>query len=515
MNDRAEPSARDVAGFAAMTLGMFIAILDIQIVAASLNQIQAGLAASIEETSWIQTSYLIAEVVAIPLSGYLTRVFSTRALFAASAGAFTLSSLLCAAAWNLDSMIVFRVFQGFSGAFMIPLSFSAALVLWPGQEKQTRIQVLIGLVVMVAPAIGPSLGGWITHSLSWHWIFLINAPIGIAVTVAVMKLVDIDRPEHGLLRRIDIAGIGLMALFLGSVQYVLEEGPRKDWLDDAHILTAGACGAIAGIFFFARALTARHPVVSLSAFRDRNFVLGCFFSFVIGVGMYGSVYVQPLFLATIRDYDSLQIGTVMAVLGGALLISAPIAGELAKRMDLRLLLAAGLALFAWGCWLNAHTTGDWGFAELFWPQVLRGFGLTFCFLSVTVIAFGTLEERLVQDASGIYNLMRNLGGAFGLAGINTVFIERNSTHWAHLREAVSPFNDTAAEIARHAEQELWAAGISDPQTAALEIFSRLAQREALVMSFNDIFVWMTGAYVIALLLLIFARRPANNTASAH
>ncbi|HSU06004.1 MAG TPA: DHA2 family efflux MFS transporter permease subunit, partial [Acetobacteraceae bacterium] len=263
----------------AMVVGMFMAILDIQIVSASITDIQAGLAASPDEAAWVQTSYLIAEIVMIPLSGWLSRLLSTRILFVLSALGFTVFSLLCAGATNLGAMVVFRAAQGFLGGAMIPTVFATTFLLFP-DEQRTRMSVVIGLTATLAPTIGPTLGGWLTENYSWHWLFLINVPVGAAVAAAVWAWLDIDRPDWSLARGFDLTGLLLMAVFLGALEYVLEEGERWDWFQDDTIFWAGLVSGTCGLLFFWRMLTRTDPLVELRAFRNANFAFGSLFSFI-------------------------------------------------------------------------------------------------------------------------------------------------------------------------------------------------------------------------------------------
>jgi len=305
-------TTRELLGYLAMVLGLFMAVLDIQIVASSIREIQAGISASIDEISWVQTSYLIAEVIVIPLTGWLSRLLSTRWLFVASAAGFTIMSVACASAWDINSMIVFRSLQGAFGGVMIPTVFSSIFRIFP-RSKQAGATVIAGLVATMAPTLGPTLGGWITQSFSWHWLFLINIIPGLFVGVAVAALVNIDRPNFGLLRKIDIPGILFIAIFLGCGEYVLEEGPGKDWFYSGQITALTVVIIMFGALFVWRELQCEHPVVDLRTFRDRNFTIGCILSFVIGIGLFSSTFVMPLFLSTVRDFNSLQIGLVMMV----------------------------------------------------------------------------------------------------------------------------------------------------------------------------------------------------------
>src|ERR1700733_7603038 len=271
--------------FVVMCSGMFIALLDIQIVASSLQDIGGGLSAAQDEIAWVQTAYLIAEIIMIPLSGWLTRAFSTRWLFAASAAGFTLASLLCGLAWNIESMIVFRALQGLLGASMIPTVFTSSFHYFDGQRRVYAAAV-IGTIASIAPTLGPVIGGWITDTLNWHWLFYINLVPGTVITILVPMLVRIDEPDLKLLRGADYPGIVLMAIGLGTLEYTLEEGTRWNWFSDSTITTTAWIAGISLILFAIRSLTHRNPVVDLRAFRNRNFALGCLMSFVTGIGIF-------------------------------------------------------------------------------------------------------------------------------------------------------------------------------------------------------------------------------------
>jgi DHA2 family multidrug resistance protein len=502
----AGPSRGAKLGFLAMVFGMFMAILDIQIVSSSLRDIQAGLAASADEIAWIQTSYLIAEVVMIPLSGYLSRLFSTRWLFVLSCSGFTLASLGCASVSSIEAMIVWRVLQGFLGGAMIPTAFATSFTLFPPQRR-AAVGVVMGLVATMAPTIGPSLGGWITQSLSWHWLFLINLVPGVLVTLAVASLIRIDRPDWSLLRRIDLVGLAAMAVFLGGTEYVLDEGPRWDWLDDRGVRMAALAALAGGAVFFWRAFTRPEPIVELRAFADRNFAIGCILSFVLGIGLYGSVYLMPLFLGTVRHFDALEIGQVMFVVGAFQFLSAPLAGALSKTLEPRVMLSLGLVLFGTGVWLQHILTNQSGFWEFFLPQAIRGVSLMLCFLPINQLALGTLPPDKLKNGSGLYNLMRNLGGAVGLAAINTVLADRLYLHEAQLKEWVSAGRPVVEQTIARMEAHLGSAISGDPHQAALAQIAQILHREAYVLAFSDCLLLMAGVFLATLLLMPLVRKP--------
>ena len=488
-----------------MVFGMFMAILDIQIVSASLTDIQAGLAASSDEISWVQTAYLIAEVVAIPLSGFLSRALGTRILFATSAAGFTFASLMCGLTSSIDQMILWRAIQGFIGGGMIPTVFATAYIIFP-RSRQAMIAPMIGLVATLAPTIGPTVGGYLTDALSWHWLFFINIVPGIAVTIAVLALVDFDKPDFSLFDNFDWIGLLSMAGFLGALEYVLEEGPRYDWFDDDTVAMLGLVSAISAVVFFARALLARAPIVDLRAYADRNFALGSLFSFVLGIGLYGLTYIYPVYLAQIRGYNALMIGETMFVSGLAMFLTAPIAGRLAQKVDPRFMLAIGFISFAIGTWWMTYLTKDWDFWELLWPQIFRGVGLMLAIVPINNIALGTLPPERLKNASGLYNLMRNLGGAIGLAAINTVLNDQIDLHLARLHELVNWARQPAVETLDKLTQRFSDFG-TDAQLMALKQLMGIVRQQATVMAFADVFLILTVLFGALAVLSVVMKRP--------
>lgn len=509
-------STREWVGFIAMVFGIFMAILDIQIVASSLEQIQAGLSATRDEITWVQTAYLIAEVVIIPLSGWLARALSTRILFAVSCAGFTLMSLLCALAWNLDSMIVFRGLQGLFGGAMIPSVFAVIYTLFPPRLQPTMV-IVVGLVVTVAPTAGPVFGGYLTDAVSWKALFLVNLVPGLLVTVLTWLLVRVDEPEWALLEKIDFRGILYIVVFLGSMQFVLEEGVRKEWFESREIAVFSVIAVLAALAMLRRELTIDQPIVDLWAFRDFNFTVGCLFSFILGIGLYTVIYLMPVYLATVKGLNSLQIGQYIMVAGVFQFVSAFVAGPAAKVLDSRLMLALGLTMYGAGCWANGNLTHEDAYWEFFWPQALRGFALMFCFLPINSLALGTLPPDEVKNASGLYNLMRNLGGAIGLAVANTLMIQWNKVHYAKLREAVTGGSPVARNLLEELQGRLAAAGVTDPELAAVKQVHGLVMREAEVMTINSLFHALALVFFLALLLMPLVKKVAagSDAAAGH
>lgn len=508
-----------VIAFMTMVVGMFIALLDIQIVSASLRDIGGGLSAGADETAWVQTSYLIAEIIVIPLSGWLSRVMSTRWIFAASAAGFTVASLLCGAAWNIQSMIAFRALQGFLGGSMIPLVFTTAFAFFSGPQRVLAAAVVGGLSSL-APTLGPTIGGWITDNYSWHWLFFINLVPGIFVTVMVPLLVRIDRPNWSLLRGADYLGMALMAVFLGCLEYTLEEGPRWDWFGDATIRTTAWLAGLCGIAFLWRSLTYAQPVVDLRALKERNFALGCFFSFATGIGIFATIYLTPVFLGRVRGFSAFEIGVAVFSTGIFQLMSIPLYAMLANRVDLRILMMGGLGAFALSMWQFSPITHDWGAAQLMLPQALRGAGQQFAVAPIVTLTLGSLPPARLRLASGLFNLMRNLGGAIGIAVCTTVLNDRTNLHFFRLAEQLGEGGPNVAAWLAGVGARMSASGLDavDAQTAALRQLWLLTLREAQTITFGDIYGGMSLMFFAVTLMVPLMRRvapPKAPSADAH
>jgi len=508
----ASPPLRDWIGVLAMVVGLFMAIMDVQIVTSSLTQIQGGLSASPDEIAWVQTSYLIADVVMVPLSGMLSRLLSTRVLFVTAALGFTASSALCATATSLDQMILFRAMQGFSGGAMTPTVFPVIYTKFR-QPHLASIMVVISVILNLSSTLGPTIGGYLTDTFSWHWLFLVNIVPGIAVAVVVWLAIDIDKPELSLLRHFDLCGLVLMALFLGCLQYALEEGPRWDWLADGSIRAAVVVSSIAAAFFFWRVLTYHQPIVDLRAFTNRNFTLGSFYTFVVGTGMYSTTYLIPLFLAQVRGFSSLQIGETVVVAGLAQMAMSPFAAPLARKMDLRLMLSIGIGLFAVSMYLTAGLTNQAGFVELLVPQVVRGVALMMCYIPANMIALSSVPQYKLKNAAGLYNLTRDLGGAIALATIGTVMNARLHFHWNRLIEDINPARPEVQHFLDMRTNHFDGLVPGDAGRAALKLLANLVQREALVMTYNDVIMLIGGVFVAALVMMPLVRRPRGTPAS--
>jgi len=503
-----QPRLRDWFGVLAMVTGLFMAIMDVQIVTSSLTQIQGGLSASADEIAWVQTAYLIADVVMVPMSGTLSRLLSTRVLFVIATLGFTGASVLCATATSLGQMILYRALQGFCAGAITPGVWPVIYTKFRGRQLATMI-VISSVILSLSSTLGPTLGGFLTDTFSWHWLFLVNIVPGLLVAAVVWVTIDIDKPDWSLLRSFDLTGLVLMAIFLGCLEYAIEEGPRWDWLDDQTIRAAVVVSGVASVFFFWRVLSYRQPIVDLRAFTNRNFALGAFYTFMLGIGMYGTTYLVPLFLAQVRGYNALQIGVTVVVVGLITMAMAPLSTHIARKLDLRLMLAIGLGLFALSMYLTATLTNQTGFWELFAPQAVRGFALIFCYLPANLIALSSVPVDRLKNAAGLYNLTRDLGGAIGLATIGTIMNNRLHFHWNRLIEDINPARSAVQQFLDAQAGRLDSLIPGDSTQAATRLLANLVQREALVLTYNDVLLLIGGVFVVALMLMPLVRRPQS------
>jgi DHA2 family multidrug resistance protein len=507
-----EATAKTWLGFILMCLGMFMAILDIQVVATSLPAIQEAMEISRDAISWIQTAYLIAEIIAIPLTGWLTRVLTLRWLFVASISLFTAASIGCAASDNFSTLISFRVLQGFAGGALIPAVFSAVFLLFPLRLHPVAT-TMAGIMAVLAPTVGPVVGGWITETWSWHWLFLINVAPGLLAAGATPSLLPQDKMNFTELANLDRLSLLLMVLALATLEIGLKQAPLDGWLSP-RCLALFAASAVSAWTFAKRTVRAAHPVVELTTLRARAFAVGCGLSFCLGVGLFGSVYLMPVFLAYVRRHDAFEIGTIMLVMGVAQLLTAPIAGMLESRLDPRKLSAAGFALFALGLGISAFQSRVADFDEMFLPQVLRGIAIMFCLLPPTRLALGALTAAQVPDASGLFNLMRNLGGAIGIALIDTILYGRTIGHGEALRDRLIA-GDVSAARAIGLDVDLFLHPPADVTQATIEAYVRpMVERAAFAMSVNEAWALLAAVAFAALVLVWFAGVTEPSAASS-
>ncbi|MDG2534796.1 DHA2 family efflux MFS transporter permease subunit [Sphingomonas sp. HITSZ_GF] len=510
IDPQALPDRRKFLIFGVMAFGQFMALIDIQIVAASLNEVRAGLSASSDEISWVQTAYLMAELVMIPFSAFLAQALSTRWLFTLSAGLFTVASALCGLAWSIESMIAFRALQGFVGGAMVPTVFATGFAMFSGKQR-AMIPAILGMVSVLAPTLGPTLGGWITDAAGWRWIFYINILPGAAVATLAFTMIRVDLPNPAMLKRIDWTHLLAMAVFLGGLEYVLEEGPKNDWLQDHAIATGAWLSFVALLLFLERSFRSENPIVNLSPFRKPTFVFACVFNLVIGFGIYAATYLVPVFLGTVRGYNASEIGSTVFIAGIVQMLGVPVAASLSQRLDPRIMITFGLSLFAAGLWLFSFMTPDWGFHALLWPQAVRSFAIMLCIVPSVNLALAGFAGPELRYASGLFNLMRNLGGAIGIALVNTWLQDNARLHMLRLGEALGAAGRSGSALIEGLAQHV--GSLTADRAHALQMAQgmagQLAQREALTLAFNDVFRIMAMLFVAALVLVPLCRPPAR------
>ena len=496
------PRNRNVTAFLVMCLATYLGQINIRLVDSSFKEIQAGLATGPEEISWILTSALIAEVVMLPLSGWLCRLFSTKWLFTGCLLGFTLASAGCANAWNIESMIAFRAVQGFSGGALMPMVFAAAYTVFP-KRQHTTIFTILAFVLVTPMAIAPLLGGWITESLSWRWMFWFSVPIAIPLMLASVAFIHLDKAETSLARHIDFLGIVLAAVALVCLIVVVEEGQRHDWFSSRLIFSLAMGSAVSVCLFIWRELICKHPVVDLKVFGNRDFSVGCFYICIYGVIFFVPAFLLPLYLAEVRNIDTLQIGTIIAVLGISMGLGSPFAGALLRILPLRWVAFIGFGGMAFGNWLQGHLTADVGFSELILPQVIRGLSSQCCWLSCVTLALSSINPEKVKNASALYNLFMRIGAAVALALGSTQLENNTLRQYSEIANTVT-FDRPSVSGSMPTISKLFEGRFGESPTAdqaGLALLVDLVTQQAMIMAFNDVTKNTALLSVMALLLL--------------
>lgn len=493
------------------TLGAFMAILNIQIVNASLADIQGAIGAGTDDGGWISTSYLIAEIVVIPLSAWLARVFSVRNYLLVNALLFLVFSVACAFAVNLQQMIILRAIQGFTGGVLIPMAFTIIITLLP-KPKQPIGLALFALSATFAPAIGPTIGGYFTENWGWEYIFYINLVPGALMVGMLWASLDRAPMNLGLLAKGDWPGIITMAIGLAALQTVLEEGNKEDWFGSDFIVRLSIVAAVSLTLFLIIELKVAHPLLNLRLFARRNFGFGILANFLLGIALYGSVFVLPIYLTRIQGYNSEQIGFVLAWTGIPQLLLIPLVPRLMKRFDIRLLIVVGFALFAASNFMNVHMTGDYASDQLFWPNVVRAIGQALVFTPLSAIATAGIEPENAGSASALFNMMRNLGGAVGIASLQTFLSKREQFHSNILTNSVSVFEEATRNRVARMTAYFMNHGVSDQALAAHKAVVAIAlklRKQANIMAFSDTFFLLGVALVVALLATLLLKKPGQ------
>ncbi|MDG1581317.1 MDR family MFS transporter [Pseudomonas sp. GOM6] len=489
-------------------LGAFMAVLDIQITNSSLKDIQGALSATLEEGSWISTSYLVAEIIMIPLTAWLVQLLSARRLAVWVSIGFLFSSLLCSFAWNLESMIVFRAMQGFTGGALIPLAFTLTLIKLP-EHHRAKGMALFAITATFAPSIGPTLGGWLTENWGWEYIFYINVPPGLLMIAGLMYGLDKKPPHWELLKSTDYAGIVTLGLGLGCLQVFLEEGHRKDWLESQLIVGLGSVALVSLVLFVILQFSRDNPLINLRILRERNFGLTSIASVGMGLGLYGSIYLLPLYLAQIQNYNALQIGEVIMWMGIPQLFLIPLVPKLMKVISPKWLCAIGFALFGISSFYSGVLNPDFAGEQFNHIQIVRALGQPLIMVTISLIATAYIQPQDAGSASSLFNILRNLGGAIGIALLATLLDSRAKTYFDYLREALVPGNAAVDERLSLLTEQLGS------QQAALAKLSEITHQQAAIMAYNDAFHFVGLALAISMLAVLLTRKlPAGATGGA-
>jgi DHA2 family multidrug resistance protein len=491
------------------TLGAFMAVLNIQIVNASLADIQGGIGAGIDDGGWISTSYLIAEIVVIPLSGWLAQVFSVRIYLLTNALLFLVFSAACALAQNLPQMIVLRAVQGFTGGVLIPMAFTLIITLLP-KAKQPIGLALFAISATFAPAIGPTIGGYLTENFGWEYIFYVNTVPGAIMIGMLYFSLEASPMKLSLLRDGDWPGILTMAIGLSALQTVLEEGNKDDWFGSPFIVRFAIIAAIALPLFVVIELTSSKPLLNLRLLFRRNFGFGVLANFLLGVALYGSVYILPVYLARIQGYNSEQIGMVLAWTGLPQLVLIPLVPQLMKRVDPRIVIGIGFALFAASNFMNIYMTNDYAADQLLWPNVVRAIGQALVFAPLSAVATAGIETENAESASALFNMMRNLGGAIGIAALQTLVTKREQYHSNVLMQSVSLFEQATRTRIEQLTQYFTNHGVIDRVDAvhrAYVAIGKIVQKQAFILAFSDTFYVLGAALIVALLAGLLLKKP--------
>jgi len=503
---------------AAGMLGAFMAVLDIQITNSSLKDILGTLAATQEEGSWISTAYLCAEIVVIPLAALLCRVFGVRGYMMGTTALFVLFSSLCGSAWNLQSMIVFRMMQGFTGGALIPMAMTLVLTKLPPSKRATGL-ALFGLTATLAPALGPTFGGYLSELYGWPSIFYINWVPGVLLVAGIGYGLNREKIELKLLLAADWLGIALMALGLGSLTIFLEEGNTKDWFDSTFVITFAGL-AIFGLLGWVLTSSMRsEPFVNLKLYGQRNFLVATALSAVTGMALYGSSFLLPLYLGQIAQYTPMQIGEVIMWVGLPQLLVMPFAAKLSAKIDNRILCSIGLAVFGISCLMNSYMDATTGYDQLLWSQVVRAVGQPFIMLTLSNFAMQGIAPKDMPSASSLFNMTRNLGGSIGIALLATALTAREHFHSQRIGEAVTNLSDATRLRLDQLTQSFVASG-TDPASAAdqaLKAVDNIVRREAYVMAYNDCFYIVAAILFGCILLLWFADKvkAPSGASGAH
>jgi MFS transporter, DHA2 family, multidrug resistance protein len=492
------------AGITAVAMiAALMAFIDISIVNVALSDIRSSFGTPLDQIGWVSTGYMMANIVVIPMTGWLQRRFGYRRYLTTSILLFTLASALCGLAWNLPSLVAFRVLQGLGGGAIIPTAQSILFSRYPREEHGTAAG-LFGVGAITGPLLGPTIGGYLIEASSWNWIFLINVPIGLVAAALAMRVIEEPgfEPDRA---PIDGRGIALLAIGMPALQYVLEEGNREGWLDSDRILVLGAVALIALVTFVVHELETKDPVVDLRVFGNRSYAAGTGINFLVGLALFGSSYLFSLYCGAVLHYTALDIGRVFLIAGVAQIFLMPLVGKLAPKIDARILLGIGVPIVAFSQWIAGHLTDQAGFADAALPQVVRAVGLSFVFIPISMAALSDLPLALRGNATGLFNLTRELGGSLGTAWMGKVVADGMAEHGSNLAAHLTIY-DPAVQDRLHDHARLGLPGEA--------VLHARTQVQALILSFEDGFRLAALAVGLGLVLVLLLRKPKGGSAPA-
>jgi len=488
-------------------LPMLMVTIDTSVVNVSLDHIRGSLSAGIDESTWSITSYLAANAVIIPIAGWLSRIFGRKRILIVSVTLFTLSSLLCGLAWSIQSLVVFRVLQGIAGGSLQPISQAILLETFPPSQHGTAM-AFYGVGIMFGPIIGPFLGGWITDNWSWHWIFFINIPVGLLSILTCLIFIFDPSYVKGMKMKIDYWGLAFLSIGIGCLQIVLDKGQREDWFNSDFIIWLSVISVTALIFFVIAELTVEHPVVDLRVLKNFSFTLGNISIFFVLVNLFGSIVILPMYVQTLMGYTATLAGTVLAPGGVATLVAMPIVGLLIPKINSKGIIITGILVTVWSTYLMSEFNRMADFSTVVWPRIFMGFGMGLIIIPLTTLTLSRIGREGMGNATSIFNLVRNIGGSFGVAFATTILTRRTQFHQARLVDHLTPFDMPYALGSSNTAQALQYRGF-DPalsgQGGLGAIYDQLL-REASMMSFNDVFYILSVMMIMTIPLVFFMRR---------
>jgi MFS transporter, DHA2 family, multidrug resistance protein len=503
---------------ATVMLPTLIEIVDTSVVNVSLDHIRGSLSAGIDEATWTITSYLVSNAIVIPITGWLSRLLGRKRYLLFSISLFTASSFLCGSAWNLKSLVFFRVLQGLGGGGLQPVSQAILLETFP-REQHGMAMAIFGVGIMFGPIIGPLLGGWITDNWSWHWIFFINVPIGIVSILMTLSFI-VDPPYMERTRvKIDYAGLFFLALGLGCLQIVLDKGQREDWFSSTWIIWLSAVSVSSLSLFLLTEFFAANPVVNLRILRNRSYTAGNVIMFFAFFNLFGSIVLLPIYLQTLMGYTSYLAGLVLGPGGVAAMMAMPIAGKLVNRVNPKFLLAGGIGIAAYSVHLMAQFNLQASFESILWPRIILGIGMGFLFIPLNTMTMARIPREEMGDGTALFNLLRNLGGSFGVAFITTLQARRAQFHQLRLSEHLSPMDRNLQLTLPQLPPALNQAGVPpdlDPQGGLQVLYNELL-RQASMLAFNDVFFLLSLLMIsiLPLVLLMQRGRPGELSVGRH